>query len=639
MSGSTGGPHLTLSGSGLTLEALVRAARDPAVRVACAPEAVKRVALHREQIEQISKRYADRWDTVKDRPDAKRELPMVYGVTTGLGEFKGIPIPPDQLKLLQKNILLSHSTGVGEDPNELNLANYFSADVVRGALLMRLNTFLKGHSGVRLETLTYLQAMLNGGIIPLVPLRGSVGSSGDLCPLAHLFATLLGEGLYYIVGNRADMAAATHEIKPAAERLEGDLREELQHGPGQMQWPFQPSYKEGLALTNGTAFAGAVLALGVHDAEQAATTADIAAALCFEAVCGRVRCLDANVHRVRPMAGQQSSAANLRAMLTGSNVVERAEDVQDVYSLRCAPQVHGATRDTIAYARMVIECEINAAIDNPLFFPGEQPWDLGFAAAHEEGDNRDREAYSAGNFHGQPLGLAADFLAIAVAELANISERRTQMLLDSDHNRNLPSNLIANRGINSGLMIAQYCAASLVSENKVLAHPASVDSVPTSANAEDHVSMATLAARKLRNVLNNTQAVLAIELLCAAQAIDWRVGMKRPAIKGKKPDYEDKTPAMVMKEAQAEAEAFRKATSPPQRAAIASQLGCGTGAAYLAVRNAVEPITEDCVLDDRLRRIWRLIRSGTVIAAVQDATDGALRPVKALRYAEQNQGV
>ena len=178
MNGHTAGPHLTLSGSGLTLEALVRAARDPVVRVQCAPEALKRVALHREQIERISKRYADRWGAVKDRPDAKRELPMVYGVTTGLGEFKGIPIPPDQLKLLQKNILLSHSTGVGEDPNELNLANYFSADVVRGALLMRLNTFLKGHSGVRLETLTYLQAMLNGGIIPLVPLRGSVGSSG-----------------------------------------------------------------------------------------------------------------------------------------------------------------------------------------------------------------------------------------------------------------------------------------------------------------------------------------------------------------------------------------------------------------------------------------------------------------------------
>jgi len=627
--------HVTLNGSDLSLNDFVRAARDPEVEVRCSAEALEVVAIGRRQIDQIVRAYERTWETLNRKKNTTDVVPQVYGVTTGFGEFKGIPIPPDQLKLLQRNILLSHATGVGNDPNEETIANYLHAEIVRGALLLRLNAFLKGNSGVRLETVCYIQAMLNGGIIPLVPVRGSLGSSGDLCPLAHLFVTLLGEGRYYTVRSRADMDTSTapHVLKSAAVDLEGDLRPYLADIPDgtSVAWPYEPLQKEGLALVNGAAFSAALLALAVYDAEVVATTADIAAALSFEAVCGRVRCLDPKIHDARSLGGQISSAANLRALVRGSQEVERAQEVQDVYSLRCAPQVHGATRDTIAFARMIIEGEINAATDNPLFFPGEKPWDLDFPAAQTKRNGRDEEAYSAGNFHGQPLALAADFLAIGVAELANISERRTQMLLDRHHNRNLPANLIPNRGVNSGLMLSQYCAASLVSENKVLTHPASVDSIPTSANTEDHVAMAMISARKLRDVVNNVQATLAIELLCAAQAIDWRVGAKRP-LQAAPHGATDSVGCSqtAVKKAQEEAELFKKATAPGRRGEIAGRLGIGTAAAYLAVRGVVNTITEDCVLDGFIRRIWQIVRDGTLVAAVQGATGHAIQPIRPL---------
>ncbi|HSK75539.1 MAG TPA: aromatic amino acid lyase, partial [Thermoanaerobaculia bacterium] len=518
---------VVLDGGSLTLEDLARIARDPRVRVEIQEDALARVRKSWDQIEALAKRYIEDWERQKRGEEASPVLE--YGVTTGFGEFKNIPIAPDCLEQLQRNILLSHSVGAGETADPGNPANYFEPDVVRAALAIRLNAFLKGHSGLRPQMVRAVQAMLNQGVVPLVPIRGSVGSSGDLCPLSHLFVVLLGEGRYYVVREPGDLAYRPRDLRGGLAQLREDLG--LDEVPS-------PSYKEGLALTNGANFSAALLALAAHDAGNAAHVADVACALSLEAVCGCARAFDDRVHRARGLEGQIASAANIRSLLEGSQLIEKAGAVQDVYSLRCTPAVHGAARDSIAYARKVAEAEINAATDNPLFFPedGTPPFDHEFAANWPDGyDGRQRISYSAGNFHGEPVGMAADFLAIGLAELANISERRTQMLLDAHHNRNLPGNLIPHRGINSGYMIAQYCAAGIVSENKVLTHPATVDSIPTSANSEDHNAMATIAARKLRTVLRNVQAVLAIELLAAAQAVEWRVAMEIDP-RQKKPD-------------------------------------------------------------------------------------------------------
>ncbi len=484
--------------------------------------------------------------------------------------------------------------GVGETADAGNPANYFEPDVVRAALAIRLNAFLKGHSGIRREMVEAVQAMLNRGIVPLVPIRGSVGSSGDLCPLSHLFVVLLGEGRYYVVREPGDLAYGPRELRSGLEHLRGDL--------GIDEVP-SPSYKEGLALINGATFSAALLALGVHDAERLAHTGDMAAALSLEAVCGCARAFDPRVHEARGLAGQIASAANIRDQIKGSQLIEKAGAVQDVYSLRCAPAVHGAARDAIAYARRVAEAEINAATDNPLFFPGhEQPFDHEFAANWPEGyDGRERISFSAGNFHGEPVGMAADFLAIGLAELANISERRTQMLLDAHHSRNLPANLIPHRGINSGWMIAQYSAAGIVSENKVLTHPATVDSIPTSANSEDHNAMATIAARKLRTVLRNVQAVLAIELLVAAQAVEWRVAMEVDPVKPRPGSPSD------WQQADREAEQFEERTRPERREGIAASLGEGTRRTYLAVRGVAETMVKDRVLEGDIRAVRGLV--------------------------------
>jgi histidine ammonia-lyase len=355
----------------------------------------------------------------------------------------------------------------------------------------------------------------------------------------------------------------------------------------------KPTFKEGLALVNGVNFSASMLAFGVADAERLADLADASAALTLEAMGGCTRALDPKVHAARGHAGQIASAARMRELIAGSKLVERAGAVQDPYSLRCAPQVHGASRAAIRYARDVAEREINAATDNPLFFPGEsEPFDVQFRdnwPPNYRGD--ERLAYSAGNFHGQPIALAADFLSIALAELANISERRTQMLLDSNHNRGLPSNLTTRPGVNSGLMIMQYTAASLVSENKVLAHPASVDSIPTGANAEDHVSMSTHAARKMRTILGNAQSVLAIELIVAAQAIDWRVAMMQGVAE-----------AHSLDAAESQATAFEAAVSG-RAAIIAKYLGHGTAEHYLRIRALVDPLFADRPLNEAIRRI------------------------------------
>lgn len=574
-----------LDGGSLTLEDLARLARDPKVRAEIHEDAWARVEASRAEIEAIAAAYIKEWG----KGEAGRPV-LEYGVTTGFGEFKNIPIAPDCLEELQRNILLSHATGTGETADPGNPANYFEPDVVRAALAIRLNAFLKGHSGVRREMVEAVQALLNRGVVPLVPIRGSVGSSGDLCPLAHLFCVLLGEGKYFVVREPGDLAHRSRDLREGTEHLCEDLG--LEEIPS-------PSYKEGLALTNGATFSAGLLSLAVHDAGRLAWTADAAAALTLEAVCGCARAFDPRVHQARGLQGQIESAAAVRELIRGSKLVEKAGAVQDVYSLRCAPAVHGTARDAIAYARRVAEAEINAATDNPLFFPGDEaPFDHEFAANWPAGyDGRQRISYSAGNFHGEPVGMAADFLAIALAELADISERRTQMLLDAHHSRNLPANLIPHRGINSGLMIAQYCAAGIVSENKVLTHPASVDSIPTSSNSEDHNAMATIAARKLRTVLRNVQAVLAIELLSAAQAAEWRVAMEIDPVKPR-PD----APA-DWEAAEKEAGDFEARTRPERRQEIAGHLGEGTRRLYLEIRGLVPTLLKDRKLDGDIQAV------------------------------------
>jgi len=572
--------RVTLDGESLSVADLVRVARNPSVRVERAPETNDRIRRSEALIQEIKKKYEAEhgaYEKAGRTGDAPR---TVYGVTTGFGEFKTQAIDPRDLELLQHNLLRSHSVGIGETSDRNDPSNYFGAEVVRAALVTRLNAFLKGNSGVRVRLIDIVTAMINGGIIPLVPTRGSVGASGDLCPLSHLFVTLLGEGSFYVVSNPA-------EIHPASE-LPQFLRREIRD---LQDSDLAPTLKEGLALINGANFSSGMLALAVHDATLLVEAADTAAAFTLEVLGGRTRALDDKVHKARRHPGQSETAARMRDLLNGSTLKNTTSEVQDAYSVRCAPQVHGASRDAIRYVAQVAEAEINAATDNPLFFPDEpQP------------DDDPSPAYSAGNFHGQPVALAADFLSIAVAELANISERRTQMMLDNHHNRGLPASLTPLPGLNSGLMIAQYSAASLVSENKVLAHPASVDSIPTSANTEDHVSMSTHAARKLRTIVCNAQAVLAIEMLTAAQAADWRIGMPPKDEKQKR----------TIEIAAAEAKDFERVTGEWQTK-ILPGLAPKLRPVYQKIRERVPPIIRDRVLDEDVRLVRQLIESGALV--------------------------
>lgn len=610
---------ILLDGDSLTVRYLVAIARDPRLRVEVAPEAMDCVRRGRRQIERIVERYRESYEAW-EAGERESKPPQDYGVTTGFAGFKRIPVPPDELETLQKNLLRSHSVGVGDNADADDPANYFPAEVVRAALLIRINAFLKGHSGVRSELVEVLVDMLHTGIVPLVPTRGSLGASGDLCPLSHLFVVLLGEGRYHVVRTPEDFHRPLGEVRPATE-----LAEDLGRAP------IEPSFKEGLALSNGANFSAALLALAVHDAEIVAGVADITCSLTLEAICGCARAFDPKVHEARGQIGQIQSASNIRLLVAESRLIDAAAPaVQDRYSVRCAPVVHGASRDAIRYARDVVERELNAATDNPLFFPdaeNEALWDDRFAGNWPPGyDGRARISYSAGNFHGQPLGLASDFLAIALAEIANISERRCQMLLDANHNRNLPSNLIARRGVNSGLMITQYSAASLVTENKILTHPASVDSIPTAANIEDHVSMSATAGRKLRTVLGNVEATLAIELMVAAQAVEWRIGLDyrpRSSGGGNEPVADD----AGWKAFDREAVKFNAAVQPEKQAAIAERLGRGTGAAYLAVRQTVEPVINDRPLDEDLRRMRTLVTDPRLVIEVETALERPLESV------------
>jgi histidine ammonia-lyase len=404
-----------------------------------------------------------------DSPD------QTYGVNTGFGRFVSRTIPPELAEELQLRLLRSHACGVG-DP--------YPDEIVRAATVMRANTLAKGHSGTRVEVAQLLLDLLDRDVLPHVPSRGSVGASGDLAPLAHLALPLVGEGRARVDG----------ELLPGAEAL------------GRVGLvPLRLKAKEGLSLVNGTQFMGAFAALGLVRAQRLARAADIACALSVEALqASRISFLP-QVHALRPLPGQADSAANILRLLEDSAIREShrwCDLVQDAYSLRCAPQVHGASRDLLGYIEGTIAVELNAATDNPLVLPDEDT------------------ILSAGNFHGQPLGFALDTLAMAASELASISERRIERLVNPALSNGLPAFLAPDGGLNSGFMIPQYVAAALVSENKALCHPASVDSIPTSAGQEDHVAMGNASGLKSWQVLANAERVLAIELLAGAQAVE-----------------------------------------------------------------------------------------------------------------------
>jgi histidine ammonia-lyase len=509
--------EVQIDGETLTIEDVVGVARENA-KVSISEKAKKRVRKCRETLEKLVDKNQ-----------------VIYGVNTGFGALSNIVIPPQSLKQLQANLIRSHSAGVGKP---------LRTDVVRALMLLRANTLAKGYSGIRLETLEAIVEMLNKGVHPIIPSKGSVGASGDLAPLSHMVLVLIGEG-------------------------EAEYKGEIMKGREAMEKagikPIQLEVKEGIALNNGTQLMSAIAALTLYDAENLIKTAEVAAALTLEALLGVHDAFDEKIQKVRPYEGQEKTAENIRKLISGSKLIhtgaqamEKLQRPHDAYSLRCIPQVLGAARDAIAYVRKVVETEINSATDNPLIFPEEAV------------------CLSGGNFHGQPISLAMDFLGIALAMVGNMSERRITRLMDEKLNNGLPAFLIpleAKKGVSSGLMTLQYTAAALASENKVLAHPACVDSIPTSANFEDFVSMGATAAQKTMQILENTQYIVAIELLCAAQALEYR---------------------------------------GPEK------LGKGTRKAYEMIREKVPALKEDRALSNDVEKIKSLIERG--IAKVLTAT-------------------
>ncbi|MDF2546994.1 MAG: histidine ammonia-lyase [Anaerosolibacter sp.] len=497
-----------IDGNSLTIEDVIKVARNG-----------YEVEITEESSERVKKSRA-----VVD--DFIEKGKVVYGITTGFGKFSDVVITGDETRDLQRNLIISHACGVG---------NPFPEEVVRAIMLLRANALSKGFSGIRLSTLNTLIEMLNKGVHPVVPEKGSLGASGDLAPLSHMVLVMLGEGEAFYKGKRLSGKAAMAEAG-----IE----------------PIHLTSKEGLALINGTQVMTAVGVLTIYDTIKLMKLADISASLTLEALNGITDAFDPRVHAVRPHQGQQTTAKNILTLTQGSKATTKQGEirVQDAYTLRCIPQIHGASRDAIDYVVNKINIEINAATDNPLIFADDQT------------------VISGGNFHGQPMALAFDFLGIAIAELANVSERRIERLVNPQLS-GLPAFLTAKGGLHSGFMIAQYAAAALVSENKVLAHPASVDSIPSSANQEDHVSMGTIAARKARDILFNATNVLAIELMAAAQAIDFK-----------------------------EPEA----------------LGNGTKIAYTKIREQVETLHEDRIMYLDINKCADLIESHQIVDAVEN---------------------
>ncbi|WP_408646598.1 histidine ammonia-lyase [Vallitalea okinawensis] len=497
-----------MDGNSLTLEDVIKVARN-GIQVDLTDEAIQKVNKAREYVDKIVE-----------------EERVVYGITTGFGKFANVVISKDEVKQLQVSLIKSHACGVGQ---------HFGEEVVRAVMLLRANTLAKGNSGIRLETLKTLISMLNKGVHPAIPEKGSLGASGDLAPLSHMVLVMFGEGEAYYEG----------QLMSGKEAMEkaGIQTIELMA-------------KEGLALINGTQVLTAVGALTTYDAINLAKLADISSALSFEALNGITDALDHKVHEARGHVGQINCAKNLLQILEGSHLTTHQGDirVQDAYTLRCLPQIHGASKDAINYVRDKVSIEINAVTDNPLIF------------------SDDDQVISGGNFHGQPMALAFDFLGIAIAELANSCERRIERLVNPALS-GLPAFLTEKGGLNSGFMIAQYSAASLVSENKVLAHPASVDSIPSSANQEDHVSMGTIAARKAKDILYNTSRVIAIELMASAQALE----------------FSDPT-----------------------------NLGEGTKVAYELVRQEVAKLEEDRIMYVDINKCAELVDQNTIVKAVEE---------------------
>ena len=496
-----------IDGNSLTIEDFINVVRKNYV-VQLSEEAVERVTKSREVVDKFV-----------------NEEKVVYGITTGFGKFSDVLISKDKTKKLQRNLIVSHACGVGEPLHE---------EIVRGIMLLRANALSKGFSGIRLSTLNTLLDMLNKGVHPVIPEKGSLGASGDLAPLAHMVLVMLGEGEAYYHG----------------ERMPGDKAMKLAGIP-----IVELTSKEGLALINGTQVMTSIGTLALYDSINLAKTADIISALTLEALNGIVTAFDERVQLVRAHKGQIDTAKNILRIVEGSNMTTKQGEmrVQDAYSLRCIPQIHGAIKDAIEYVKEKVNIEINSATDNPLIF------------------NEEEDAISGGNFHGEPMALSFDFLGIALSELANVSERRIERLANPALT-GLPAFLAENGGLNSGFMIVQYSAASLVSENKVLAHPASVDSIPSSANQEDHVSMGTIAARKARDILGNARNVLAMELLSSCQAIDLRGN------KG---------------------------------------LGKGTRIAYSIVRDNISKIDDDRIMYKEINKCEDLIKSNIILERVE----------------------
>jgi histidine ammonia-lyase len=505
-----------LNGQSLTFDQVhaVAYGQPNSPRVEISPEAAK-----------LATRAADAVQTLLKRGT------IAYGITTGFGAFKDRIIPPDQVEQLQRNILVSHAVGVG---------NTFDIPTTRAIMLIRANTLARGHSGIRLVTLQLLVDMLNAGVHPVIPEKGSLGASGDLAPLAHMALPLIGEGVAEYQG---EVISGAEAFKRAGLK------------------PIQLAAKEGLALTNGTSVMTALGVLQTLRAERFSQTADIAGCLSLEALNGTDLAFDERIHNLRPYPRQKECATYLRSLLKDSQFTREhtSLNVQDAYTLRCIPQVHGAVRDAIAYSRWIFEIELNAVTDNPLIFI----------------DDKDEiTVLSGGNFHGEPLAIAMDYLSFSVAELGNISERRIMRLTDECSNTHvLPAFLTKEGGLNSGFMILQYTAAALATENKVLSHPASVDTIPTSANVEDHVSMGATAALKLRSVLDNVERILAIELMSAAQGVD-----------------------------------FRK-----QAIGADKVLGRGTRGVYALIREHVPFIESDTTMAGYIEKIRQLIASGNVV--------------------------
>lgn len=507
---------IRLDGNSLTLEQVVDIARN-GKKVELTTESIAAIKASRETVEHL---------IGKGR--------IIYGINTGFGKFSDVAISSEELEQLQKNLIYSDACGIGK---------CFERDVTRAIMLLSVNKLAKGFSGIRIETVNVLVEMLNKGVHPQIREKGSVGASGDLCPLAHMVMVMMGEG-------------------------EAEYKGEIMEGEDAMKkagiTPICLKSKEGLALINGTCAMLGVAALAVNDAMNLLKTADISAALTFEALEGIKDAFDSRIHEARPHKGQLDVAENMLRLIEGSYLVTRQGEkrVQDAYTLRCIPQVHGGSRPAIDYVKGVIETEINSVTDNPLVFPGEN-----------EG-----EVLSGGNFHGQPVAIAMDTLGIAIAELANISERRIERLVNPVLS-GLPAFLAPQGGLNCGFMVAQYAAAAVVSENKVLAHPASVDSIPTSANQEDHVSMGTIAARKAAVIIEHVTAVYSVELLCGAQAADFRG---------------------------------------------AGKLGAGTGEAMRKIREKVTFMETDRPIYKDMDRVGAMIRSGEIIDAVE-AVIGVLK--------------